>query len=238
MNIPILMYHQIEAPPPKGTPLRGLTVSPGSFATQMRLLKLMGYRGLSLPDLTPYLRGQAMGKVVGITFDDGFQNNLTHALPVLKKHNFTATCYAVSAELGGTNAWDKGKVAENSLMSQQDWRVWHAAGMDVGSHTRRHVNLTELSDDEACVEITDSRKELQYAIGCEVLHFCYPYGWFEKKHAEMARQAGYLTATTTHRGRVHSGHDPYALNRIMVACSTNPITFCLKVATAYEDNRT
>ena len=77
MKIPILMYHQIDAPPPRGTMLRGLIVAPSSFNWQMKMLRLMGYTGLSMRDLEPYLQGEKKGKVVGITFDDGYQNNLT-----------------------------------------------------------------------------------------------------------------------------------------------------------------
>jgi peptidoglycan/xylan/chitin deacetylase (PgdA/CDA1 family) len=104
--IPILMYHQIDASPPKGTPLRGLTVTPERFARQMGLLRLLGYRGLSMTELEPYLRCELTGKVVGITFDDGYQNNLEHALPVLQRNGFSATCYAVSDPFEGRNAWD------------------------------------------------------------------------------------------------------------------------------------
>lgn len=237
MNIPILMYHQIDVPPPKGTPLRGLIVAPSSFAWQMRMLKWLGYRGLSMQDLLPYLRGEKHGKVVGITFDDGYQNNLTHALPVLRRHGFTATCYGVSQQIGGRNAWDEGKVASKPLMTRQDWQVWHDAGMDIGSHTRTHANLPELSDATAREEITASRNELEQAIGYEVRHFCYPYGKFTPAHAQMAREAGYATATTTQRGRVHAGDDPFLLRRIMVARATNPLLFFFKIATRYEDKR-
>ena len=69
--IPILMYHQIDEPPARGTPLRGLVVSPRSFAWQMNMLRILGFRGLSMRDLEPYLLGQKQGRVVGITFDDG-----------------------------------------------------------------------------------------------------------------------------------------------------------------------
>ena len=77
--IPILVYHQIAEAPKKGAPFRGLYVSPTAFARQMALLKLLGYQGLSMTDLQPYLRGEKSGKVVGITFDDGYLNNLTLA---------------------------------------------------------------------------------------------------------------------------------------------------------------
>jgi hypothetical protein len=53
----------------------------------------------------------------------------------------------------------------------------------------------------------------------------------------MAQDAGYITANTTRRGRVHFGDDPYSLRRIMVARATNPMQFLLKIATNYEDYR-
>lgn len=235
--IPILMYHQIDSPSPRGTPLRGLIVAPSSFAWQMRMLRLLGYRGLSMRDLEPYLKGENQGKVVGLTFDDGYQNNVVHALPVLKKHGFTATCYGVSGLIGGTNVWDQGRVAEKPLMTLDDWRDWRDAGMDIGSHTRTHAKLTELAPEQARAQIITSKQELEQTIGCDVRHFCYPYGWYGAEHAQMAREAGYVSATTTHRGRVQSGADPYTLQRIMVARATNPIQFFMKIATRYEDRR-
>ena len=235
--IPILMYHQIDAPPPRGTPLRGLIVDPRSFARQMQWLSWMGYRGLSMQDLVPYLRGERHGKVVGLTFDDGYQNNLLHALPVLQRYAFTATCYGVSQLLGGSNIWDADKVAAKPLMTVGEWQQWHQAGMDIGSHTCHHANLTELSEAKAQEEITRSRQELQEAVGCEVRHFCYPYGRYHAQHADMAQRAGYTTATTTHRGRVSVGDDMFTLKRIMVARATQPLQFLLKTMTAYEDKR-
>ena len=237
MKIPILMYHQIDEPPPRGTALRGLIVAPSSFAWQMRMLRLMGYKGLSMRDLEPYLRGEQQGKVVGLTFDDGYQNNITHALPTLKGHGFTATCYGVSSMIGGTNSWDKGKVAEKPLMTLDNWRAWRNAGMDVGSHTQTHANLNALSDADARLQIQQSKADLEQALECEVRHFCYPYGHYQAQHATMVREAGYVTGTTTHRGRVTPGNDLTTLHRIMVARATNLLTFGVKVATRYEDKR-
>lgn len=237
MNIPILMYHQIDVPPPSGTPLRGLVVSPSSFARQMGLLKLLGYKGLSMHDLEPYLKGEKQGKVLGITFDDGYQNNLHNALPVLQKNGFTSTCYAVSNMIGGTNSWDGGLVAEKPLMTEADWRIWLASGMDVGSHTRTHADLTKLSTEKAIDQVVNSKKELQDALACEVRHFCYPYGRFDTTHSQLVRQAGYVTATTTRRGRIQSGDDLMALRRVLVAQATTLMQFFLKIATSYEDRR-
>lgn len=237
MKIPIFMYHQIDKPPQRGTALRGLIVAPYSFAWQMRLLRWMGYQGLSMRDLEPYLQGEKQGKVVGITFDDGYQNNLDNALPILLKNGFTATCYAVSSLIGGTNLWDKGKVEEKPLMTLENWRTWRDAGMDIGSHSRTHADLTGLSADEARNQITLSKRELEDAIGCEVRHFCYPYGLFTPPHSAITKESGFITATTTQRGRVVAGDDLYALRRILIRRSTNMFQYLLKLISTYEDQR-
>ena len=238
MKIPILMYHQIDVPPKRGTSLRGLIVAPSSFARQMALIKLLGYKGLSMRDLEPYLTGEEHGKVVGITFDDGFQNNLQNALPVLLKNGFTATCYAVSHAIGGTNSWDlELGIAQKPLMTAENWDEWLKSGMEIGSHTRNHADLKGLSHEQAQAEITGSKSDLQAAFGCDVRHFCYPYGWFSDEHKKMVQEAGYLTAVTTRRGRVSVPADHFALNRIMVARATNLGLLAAKILTGYEDRR-
>ena len=238
MSIPILMYHQIDAAPARGTPLRGLVVSPASFARQMFFLKGLGYRGLSMRDIEPYLKGERQGRVVGISFDDGYQNNVQNALPVLKKQGFTATCYAVSSMIGAVNSWDRDiGVAQKPLMTANDWDLWIRSGMEVGSHTRTHADLEMLSSDAAVDEIAASRRELQDNLGCEVRHFCYPYGRFDSTHRQIVRQAGYVTATTTRRGRARPSDDLYTLRRVLVAQATTLLQFALKILTSYEDRR-
>lgn len=236
--IPILMYHQIDTPPEKGTPMRGLTVAPASFRRQMALLSALGYRGLSMRDLEPYLIGKQSGRVFGITFDDGYRNNLEQALPVLQRYRFTATCYGVSALPGGTNHWDAEiGVPQKPLMNDNDWRQWLVAGMDIGSHTRNHVDLTTLDDTAALAEIQESKNEFEQRLGSEVRHFCYPYGRFSEHHQQMVREAGYITATTTRRGRVAENDDSFTLRRVLVAKSTDPLRFWIKIATDYENRR-
>src|SRR5690554_840479 len=103
--VPILMYHQIGEPAAKGAPYRSLTVHPAAFRRQMNWLRRLGYKGLSMRELLPYVRGEKHGKVVGITFDDGYRNVYRNALPVLRHNGFTATNYFVVQQLGGGNVW-------------------------------------------------------------------------------------------------------------------------------------
>lgn len=238
MPIPILMYHQIDTPPARGTPMRGMVVAPKRFAAQMRLLKLLGYRGLSMSELMPYLRGEKIGRVVGITFDDGYLNTLENAAPILQKLGFSATCYAVSQRLGGYNDWDAAVgVPQKPLMNAAQLRAWVTAGMEVGAHTRNHLDLTQLDDDTAREEITRCKTELEAASGAEVRHFCYPYGRFSPSHMHFVREVGYQSATSTQRGRAAIHGDMFALPRVLVAQATWLPQFALKILTRYEDRR-
>jgi len=237
-SIPILTYHQIARAPAKGAPFRGLCVAPDAFGRQMAGLKMLGFRGLSMTDLMPYLRGERFGKVVGITFDDGYLNNLTAALPVLRRHGFTSTCYVVSQLLGQTNLWDReGGVGQTSLMDAPQLRQWVAGGQEVGAHTRHHVHLKQIDADTGRREIAQSRAELEAIVQAPVQHFCYPYGEFDHDHTQMARDAGYLSATTTRRGRCQPQDELMQLPRVPVLRSTTLLSFWLKVSTTYEDRR-
>ncbi|WP_457280820.1 polysaccharide deacetylase family protein [Polaromonas sp. P5_D5] len=236
--IPILVYHQIAEAPPKGSPFRGLYVAPAAFARQMAWLKLLGYTGLSMSALQPYLQGERSGRVIGITFDDGYRNNLTHALPALVKHGFSSTCYAVSGLLGKTNIWDENiGIPQTPLMDEAEIRQWVAGGQEIGSHTHRHVNLLETDESGCRQEMVLGKTGLEAVIARPVEHFCYPYGHYEARHVELVRELGFATATTTQRSRCHSGADLLQLPRVPVLRSTTLPVFWLKIATAYEDRR-
>lgn len=208
------MYHQIDVPPKKGTPFRGLTVDPRRFRHQMTMLKWLGYTGLSMNDLKPYLAGNKTGKVFGLTFDDGFLNVFDNALPVLTELKFTATNYFVSRQIGGSNAWDSAVgVPPVACMSIAEIRHWIALGHEVGAHTQDHVHLTDISPVEARRQITDSRKELEDLSGTAVDTFSYPYGDVSPLVRGLVEEAGYSSAVTTQRGRARSEDDRLMLPR-------------------------
>ena len=222
--------------------MRGLVVSPQSFSRQMGLLKLLGYKGLSMNDLEPYLKGVKQGKVFGITFDDGYENNLRCALPVLKRYGFTSTCYIVANLIGKENSWDAGRgVPQVPLMNVKQLQDWVDAGQEVGSHTLTHPSLPTLDFTSQKEEITNSRLQLEAAVAQlnGVRHFCYPYGGFNQFSVECVKDAGYETATTTVRGRVSMAGSQrlFLLPRVLVSRTTSLIHFLLKFFTRYEDRR-
>jgi len=236
-NIPILMYHSIQYEK-KGSKLRGLCVSPMLFRMQMLTLKFLGYKGLSMTNLEPYLTGQKIGKVFGITFDDGYQNNYEFALPILKKYKFTATCYIVSNNVGGINYWDVEKgVTRKPMMNHDEIRGWIDEGMEIGSHSSNHLHLSGLSDNQLKEEILHSKIKLENEYNTEVKHFCYPYGDKNRRLVEFVKKCGYISATTTTRGLVSAKSNFFELPRVLIHHRTYPHLLLLKILSGYENNR-
>lgn len=231
------MYHNI-AKPPKGKRLTSLYTSPKLFSFQMRLLSLLGYRGLSIKDLKPYLNNKKTGKVFGITFDDGYKDNLINALPVLKKVNFTATCYIVSAHLGESNVWTQNQNVEKSpLMTSNEVQTWIDSGMSIGSHSHTHAHLCKIAKEDMIKEILESKKILEETFHLFIEDFCFPYGEYNQTCLDELKKAGYLTATTTERGRFSSENSLLKIPRIHMTKRTYLASLLLKLFTSYEDRR-
>jgi peptidoglycan/xylan/chitin deacetylase (PgdA/CDA1 family) len=237
IKIPILMYHSIESMP-KSTVMRSLHVPPNRFKFQMWLLKKLGYQALSLKKLKPYLEGDKHGKVVGVTFDDGYQNNLVNAAPILAKYNFSATCYLVSKSIGSFNTWDLDKgITQRPLMTTSEIHEWLDLGMDIGAHTETHRDLTSISEKKALKEMQNCKVELESSFNVPVNDFCYPFGLFNESIYNMAKDSGYHSATTMLRGRAHLDSNIHMLPRVPINHRTMPYLFLAKILTSYEDRK-
>jgi peptidoglycan/xylan/chitin deacetylase (PgdA/CDA1 family) len=236
--LPILMYHNIARAPPGLKTYRSLYVKPEAFTRQMRLLHRLGYQGLSMSAAMPYLRGERRGRVVVVTLDDGYADNLEAALPVLTTLGFSATTYVVSGSIGGCNDWDAERLGvKKRLMSVEELRRWHDGGMEIGAHTRTHPRLSRCTGRELRDEIHGSKAELEDRIGVAVTQFCYPYGDMDDRVVRVTREAGYAAATATRRGRVVPGGDLWRLPRVQIARHHLLPQFAMRTLTAYEDRR-
>ncbi len=232
------MYHSIACVPQGvNVKLRGLYVTPRRFAQQMTLLRLFGYQGLSMAAAMPYLRGERQGRIVVITFDDGYRDNLENALPTLQGHGFSATCYVVSDAIGGYNHWDSdvGSCPRKLLMDVADLRAWQKAGMEVGAHSRHHRKLPGCDNRELHDEVNGSRHQIEDLLGGGVTQFCYPYGVAGAREIDAVREAGFTAAVTTYRGRARPGMSIYSLPRVTVSGNHSLHKLPLQLLTPYTD---
>jgi peptidoglycan/xylan/chitin deacetylase (PgdA/CDA1 family) len=100
-----------------------------------------------------------------------------------------------------------------------------ARGHEIGSHTQRHPRLTSIPIDQARVEISASKRELEDLIGVPVRSFAYPGGMWTPELARVVEQAGYRSAVTTRSAHVGKDPDPFTLPRISVTHSVSRAQF-------------
>lgn len=105
-------------------------------------------------------------KLVVLTFDDGCKSQATFVAPLLMRYDFGATFY-ITEGLGFLNN-------KNAYMTWEEVRGLHAAGFEIGNHTRHHRNVTQQSAEEleADLQHIDARCEA-YGIPRPTT-FCYP----------------------------------------------------------------
>jgi peptidoglycan/xylan/chitin deacetylase (PgdA/CDA1 family) len=236
-NLPILCYHNIGQGPNRSR-FRLLYVSQAKFERQLWTIRRLGMRGVSIGEgLRELGRGQK-NNLVALTFDDGYADTLTQALPLLVKYGFTATCYLVSDAIGKHNLWDVAYLQEmKPLMDHQQVQHWLGAGMEIGSHSRSHPKLQDMADAEAWPEIAESRDTLRAVYGVPIDHFSYPFGHFADATAELVKRAGYLSAVSLDPGIVRASDDHYRLPRVFVNGERGWWKFLLQLATPYENRR-
>lgn len=217
-RVVVLMYHQV------GLPLspqeERFCTRPQDFALQMQWLVDAGYRGVSLDAVLEYMAGgePLPEQSVHVTFDDGFVGVLEHALPTLKTLGLPATLFALSGRSGGTNDWmHRRGFPRRALLSSAQLVLLAEEGMTIGSHAHSHARLPDLPAAVAQAEITDSKRGLEDALGCEVAHFAYPYGLFDASVREMVVRAGYRSACSARSGFNRPGEDPYLIRRLDIS---------------------
>ncbi|BAU85712.1 carbohydrate esterase family 4 [Streptomyces laurentii] len=205
----IAMYHSVADP--SDDPYR-VTVSPARLGRQLRWLADRGLTGVSVRELLAATAEARAAGMVGLTFDDGYTDFLDAAVPLLHRYGFTATVYVLPGRLGGDNAWDP-LGPRKPLLDADGIRRAAAAGMEIGSHGLRHVDLTRADDATLDAEIRHSRELIEEITGTAAEGFCYPYGAVDPRVVRAVGRAGYRYACAIDPGPL-SG--PYTLPRVHV----------------------
>lgn len=206
----ILTYHSISE---GDSPLK---ISPSLFAEQVQWLAADA-NVMSLSELldTEWDARSIGNRIVILTFDDGYADFYTHAAPVLLKHKLPATVFLPTAYVGRTNAWpgQPAWVKEEPLMRWEQVKELAAAGVEFGSHTVNHPDLTTLSPEQVERELAESKREIELHTGQTVAHFCYPYGKWNQTVRDAAMNY-YKSACSTIAGTVRDTDDHRLLPRV------------------------
>ena len=228
-GIPILLYHRVG--PLDGSPMDRYTVSPERFYEQMHSLIEAGFSTVPIETIVTCDPAQDLGRVVSMTFDDGFRSNIDYAWPVLEKMGLSCTTFIVSNQLGGTNAWDDDGMPRYPLLTRGDILAANNQLMTFHSHTANHFALPDLDAKAASRELTQSRAVLESLTGKPVDVLAYPFGAWNGLARKAAIKAGYKAACTCRRGLNRASTDRHLLRRVEILDSDRGLQFRFKLST-------
>ena len=206
-GVTVLMYHRVDADVPHDAVGRDLTVEPAAFEAQLRYLREHRIATLTAAELTDELaRGRRPQHAVVLTFDDGYSDAATAALPLLVKYGARGTFYVSS-----------GFVGTPRHLTWRQMRAMRAAGMEVACHGTLHLDLSTLDRAGQEREAGGCMKRFaRYLGGPAPITYAYPAGKYDATTLALMHSLGIASAFTEIPGDVTSLSLPYELPRLRV----------------------
>lgn len=166
------------------------------------------------------------GRYFCVTFDDGFKNWITNAVPILLDKTVPAAFFVVTRYIGTSVEKDRDLLrgfysTRDRVVEFLDWddcRRMAKAGMTIGSHTVNHVHLAALDEAAVEAELKGSKETIEAELGQPCRHFCCPFGrrnvdFLPQRDPRIARRVGYRSFLSGHRGATTRGASPMMIRR-------------------------
>ncbi|MEM8815841.1 MAG: polysaccharide deacetylase family protein [Pseudomonadota bacterium] len=216
MALTVFMYHEVvraeQLAAIEGKINTNYVVTYDVFEAHLRAIRDAGATVVTPDEISERLAAgkQLPDKAVLITFDDGFLGNYELALPLLQTFGFPATFYVVTNKIG-----------DERMLSWDQLREMHAAGMTVGSHTVSHPLLSTLGKEETRQELERSRDVIAEQLRTETRHLSLPNGDTNEWYRDLAAELAYATVCGSEFGRNASSIDPLFIERIAIKKTTS-----------------
>jgi peptidoglycan/xylan/chitin deacetylase (PgdA/CDA1 family) len=241
----ILMYHRVSEEY-SGVSSPTINVTPARLKAQLAGLLERGFTPWPLERLIAASEaGETIpAKVFGVTFDDGFANNFTAALPILSELDVPATLFLATAFLdspqpfpndnwSGAGAASIPEIAWRPLSTDECHKLQDSGLVSLGAHTHTHEFFVERpaefgTDLAHCVSI------LREKFGVERPTFSFPFGLASPELVEIARQSGVCCGLMTRPDCIVPGEDPFRWGRFGVTTADTPATLAAKLGGWYS----
>jgi peptidoglycan/xylan/chitin deacetylase (PgdA/CDA1 family) len=221
----VIVYHAVGERPRELDP-EGLFISQTQFESQMEFLA----RQRTVVPLSQILApgGDGGRRRVAITFDDGFRNVLTAAVPVLRHYALPAAVFVPTKWLDVPSGNDASAGAIETL-TIDDLRELDRLGYEIGSHSHSHLDCSRAARAQVVVDLTKSVRELTAALGRAPRYLAWPYGRYSATALEAAAEVGFELAFATD----HPSRNPYAVPRTPIYRTDGATMFRFKTTSRY-----
>lgn len=197
----VIMYHRFGE-----SQFPSTNVTMEQFTAHVEELKSGGYNVAALPDIIAALKnGEALpDKTVALSVDDAYQSVYTKAWPMLRDAGFPFTLFVatqpVDQRLGGYMSWDQ-------------IRDLQAQGVTIGSQTKTHPHMPELSDAAVRQELDESNARFKIELGAAPDLIAYPYGETSAAIMDISKDMGFVAGFGQHSGAIGNDSPMYYLPR-------------------------
>ena len=208
-RIPVLNYHHVHWGEESF-----FRVTPTVLRAQMELLLAEDYVSI-YPTQLVALKGvtEVAAKYVLVSFDDGYEDFLLYAWPVLKELGIATTMFIISDYVGGWNNWDPIRAARQRHLSLEQLKTLKDEGVAFGSHSRSHPALVGLTNAALIAELCESQCALEELLNMKIRTLAYPGGHTNRRVCEMTRRY-YDLGFATSVNLSGSFCDPYRIPRL------------------------
>ena len=201
------------------------------FESHLQYLKNNDIKVLSMPQALEILTGKKIcyERMVCITFDDGYRNNLTVAWPLIKSFGYTAHFFLTSDAIGkkepyNWDLWMKGTkvtsvpdtIPDDSLpLSEREVSLLSSEDATFGSHGMYHMDLRKLSQRDLKKQICEPRERIEFLTKQKINTFAYPFGYYNIEVIKTLRNQNYQWGFSVRAGRNKPGdqQNQYRINR-------------------------
>jgi peptidoglycan/xylan/chitin deacetylase (PgdA/CDA1 family) len=213
--ITVLFYHRVADEYPNDW-----TISTGRFKAQITWARER-YEIISLAEAQRRMgAGANRSPAVCVTFDDGYADNCRTAIPWLMEQRVPFTYFVSTSHILEQRPFEHDLKHDSPLApnTAEQLRGMAAAGVELGAHTRGHVDLGAVQDEHQLHdEIVGSKRELESMIDRAVRYFAFPFGLRENLSEaafRVAFRAGYWGVCSAYGDYNLPGDDPFHIHRI------------------------
>ena len=248
-RIPVLCYHRV-LPNFREDTAAAYSIRPEQFEAHLKYLRVHGYQVLTLQEYAAIAEGASAAPRLGVllTFDDGFADNFTVAVPIAKQFGLALNFFVCTGlieglvqtiDLSGDRAIISHRTTNPELWSPMSWdqvRAIRDAGHGIGFHSHLHADFGRLSHDEMRADLSNGLAIFERELGFRPRGFAFPYGTemaCPPQACEMLREQGLPLLFST---RLAVSEMPFGvpIPRILIYEQDSLETFALKLSGAYD----